>query len=135
MCHTLILFSNCNFSTREVNCCLILFKIICRYFKFFCKAFVIMSTCVYPVCSYFIMIKWAMLWHGFRCSLLTQQLQLVSMYQLHVKIIFGKSTSVCALQEGGSCSFVQRLGRPQALGVVMGVQQTCPPGSKYLSLM
>ena len=76
------------------------------------------------------MIKWAMLWHGFRCSLSTQQLQLVSVYQLHVKIIFGKSTSVCALQEGRSCSFVQRLGRPQALGAVIGAQQTWPPGVK-----
>ena len=66
------------------------------------------------------MIKWVMLWHGFKHSLSTQQLQLVSVCQPHVKIIFGKSISVCALQESHSCSFEQRLGQPQALATVMG---------------
>ena len=44
--------------------------------------------------------KWAMLWHGPRHSLSTQQiqLQLVSVYKPHVAIFFGKRTTMCALQ-------------------------------------
>ena len=93
-----------------------------------------MSTCVYPVCYYFIMVKQVILWHGFVHSSSTQQLQLVSMYKPCVKIIFGKSASVCVCFKGQSCSFVQRPGWPQVLPSVMGVHHTHPWGQNYFSL-
>ena len=60
------------------------------------------------------MIKWAMLWHGFRPSLSTAAagIRVLTMCQNHCWQEYK-----CVCTSGGSCSFEQMLGQPQGVEI------------------